>query len=73
MRAKDKPNPKDLVIETNANDPYNVPKEVVERQKVDEISQNPKDYRQKNPGHVPVRTVACLLAARQYMGGGKRL
>jgi len=48
MRAKDKPNPKDLVIETYANDPYNVPKEVVERQKVDEISQNPKDYRQKN-------------------------
>lgn len=48
QRAKDKPNPKDLVIETNAKDPWNVPKEVVEWQKVDEISQNPKDYRQKN-------------------------
>ena len=47
QRAKDKPNPKDLVIETNANDPYNVPKEVVEWKKVDEISQNPKDYWQK--------------------------
>lgn len=48
MRAKDKPNPKDLVIETTAKDPWNVPKEVVEREPVKTINENPLDYRQKN-------------------------